>query len=133
MNKNIFKSIGAVLAGFLVGLVLARITDIILEGAGVFPSVEEQQKHGFNEGWMLALTLLYRFIFTALGGFVTARLAPGNPMRHVMVLAVITTLIGTAGSIIVAITLDIFPVWYSVALAAISFPAIWLGGKLAAR
>jgi hypothetical protein len=37
MNNNIWKSIGAVLAGILVGAVLSIVTDVALHAARVFP------------------------------------------------------------------------------------------------
>ena len=37
MNKEIFKSIGAVLAGFITVFVLSVATDFVLETMGVFP------------------------------------------------------------------------------------------------
>jgi len=37
MNKNIWKSIGAVLAGILVGAVLSIVTDVVLHATRVFP------------------------------------------------------------------------------------------------
>lgn len=131
MNK--LKSAGAVLAGFLVIIVLSAATDLILEGTGVFPSVEEQQEHGFNELWMQLLTLFYRAVFTVLGGIVTAKLAPRRPMRHVFALLIVGLIIGTISSIAADISLGIFPVWYSVALVAIGPPLVWLGGKMVVR
>lgn len=130
MNMNTLKSIGAVLAGFITIFILSNGMDKILEGTGVFPTVDEQLKHGFTVWWMQALTLFYRIIFTAVGGYVTAKLAPSRPMRHVIILATIGTVPGAVASLAVA-SMGIFPVWYSVALVAIGFPSVWLGGKLA--
>lgn len=131
MKRTTIKSVWAVVAGFLAIIVLSSAVDMILEGVGVFPSVEEQQEHGFNEFWMQALTLFYRVIFTVLGGIVTAKLAPRHPMRHILALVIIGVIVGTAGSVAVHASLGIFPVWYSVALVAIGPPSAWIGGKLA--
>ncbi len=129
MNKNIFRSIGAVLAGLVTIILLSAITDTILEASGVFPTMEEQQRSGFNDGWLQILALTYRFIYTLLGGYLTAKLAPASPVVHVIVLAVIGTTVGILGLIAVA-SLGIFPLWFSIAVIVISFPALWLGGKL---
>ncbi len=37
MGKNTFKSIGAVLAGLVAGLVLSLLTDFVVETTGVLP------------------------------------------------------------------------------------------------
>jgi hypothetical protein len=37
MNKSIFKSIGAVLGGFIVIVILSIITDTVFEQTGVLP------------------------------------------------------------------------------------------------
>lgn len=132
MNKTTLKSIWAVAAGFLAIIVLASAADMILEANGVFPTVEEQQKHGFVEPWMQYLTLGYRLIFTVIAGAITAKLAPNRPMRHVIILGIVGTVVGIVGSIAVA-SLGIFPLWYSIALVAISLPAVWLGGKLVTK
>lgn len=41
MNMNTFKSIGAVVAGFLTVVVLSVGTDFILESLGIFPPQSE--------------------------------------------------------------------------------------------
>jgi hypothetical protein len=89
---NSFKSIVCVVAGFLTVVVLSIVTDKILESAGIFPPATE----GLFVTWMLALALFYRTVYTVAGGYVTAKLAPANPMRHVMILGVIGTLAGMA-------------------------------------
>jgi hypothetical protein len=136
MNKNTFKSIGAVLAGILIPAILATITDTILEKTGVFPSIEHQQQYGFNVVWMNLLALFYRFGFSVLGGFVTAKLAPSKPMRHIVILGIIATVVGIISNIAVASmpeTANVLPVWFSVVMILMAFPSIWLGGKLALK
>jgi hypothetical protein len=111
------RSIVAVFAGFVAVVVLSLATDQVLHVLDVYPPWgEPMYDTGLN-----ALALTYRIIYTLLGGFVTARLAPRAPMRHVMVLA----LIG-----LVAITqADLGPSWYPIALAVTAYPVTWLGGK----
>lgn len=125
MKKSIFKSIGAVAAGFLTVAVCSVATDSILEGLGVFPPIGE----GLFVTWMLVLALAYRTVYTVAGGYVTAALAPDRPMRHVVILAVIGTVAGIVGAVAV-IPQELSPVWYPVALAVLAFPSVWAGGFL---
>jgi hypothetical protein len=123
---KILKSIGAVFAGFLTVVILAVITDTILEKAGVVPPVDKPIAW---EPWMLSVALIYRTVYTVAGGYVTAKLAKGSPMKHVKVLAVIVTLATILGAIAGWNISDDH--WYPITLAVLAFPAIWYGGKLA--
>ena len=78
-----------------------------------------------------ALALSYRIVYTLLGGFITARLAPHTPMRHVMILAIIGLVAGMAGAA-AAMTGNFGPNWYPIALALTAYPCTWFGGKLGA-
>ena len=119
------KSIVAVFAGFVAVVVLSLATDQVLHVLGVYPPWgEPMYDTGLN-----ALALTYRIIYTLLGGFVTARLAPRAPMRHVMVLALIGLAAGTAGAIVAITQADLGPSWYPIALAVTAYPVTWLGGK----
>ncbi len=121
---NVLKSIWAVLAGFLVVVLLSTMTDSLLESAGLFP---QPDANAYMPGWMLFLALLYRSAYTVLGGYVTAMLAPQNPMKHVKVLAVIGTIGGVIGMIV---GWNLSEHWYPIALAVTAYPLVWWGGKL---
>jgi hypothetical protein len=125
--KNIFKSIGAVVAGFFTVALFSIGTDVALESIGVFPPPEEG---GVFVTWMLLLAFIYRTIYTVLGGYVTASLAPQNPIKHVVILGVIGTAVGTLGAIV---AWDLSSHWYPIALVVAALPSTWLGGKLATR
>ena len=120
---NTLKSIWSVLAGFLTVVVLSTATDLIFEGLGVFPPIGQ----GIFITWMLVLALSYRIIYTVLGGYITAKLAPQNPMKHVTVLAVIGTIAGFIG---IFVGWNMSEHWYPIALAVTAFPCTWYGGKL---
>jgi|SRR6185369_3530189 len=125
---KILKSIGAVVAGFLTVVVLSVGTDAILEAAGVLPP---QTQHAVYTSWtLLLLALVYRTVYTVLGGYVTARLAPQKPMKHVVVLAILGTLGGIVG---VFAGWNLSEHWYPIALAVLAFPSVWYGGKLAKK
>jgi hypothetical protein len=72
-------------------------------------------------------------VFTILGGYITARLAPHKPMKHVAIVGIIGTIAGIAGAITAITMADLGPTWYPIALAVTGFPAVWIGGLLQTR
>ncbi len=122
MNKNTFKSIGAVIAGFSSVAVLSIATDFIMGTLGIFPKSD----FGVYTQWMLVIALLYRSLFTIIGGYITARLAPTNPMHHVYVLMVFGLLGGVAGAIG---GWGYGNHWYPILLAITGPFFVWIGGK----
>lgn len=124
--KNILKSAGAVLAGMVTGAALSIGTDFALSALHVFPPVESRS----FLPWMLGLALFYRCIYTIAGGYVTAMLAPQNPMSHVAILGIIGVVLSTVGA---AVGWNLSHHWYPIALIVIAFPCTWLGGTLRVR
>ena len=120
---RVLKSIRAVFAGFFTVVILSTATDFIFEGLGVFPPIGQ----GIFITWMLVLALLYRLIYTVMAGYITAKLAPQNPMKHVTVLALIGTIAGIIG---IFVGWDMSEHWYPIALAVTAYPCTWYGGKL---
>lgn len=123
MNKNIFKSIGAIIGGFVSVAVLSIATDYIFETLGIFPSSTHPELYA---PWMLAVALGYRSLATIAGGYITARFAPTNPMHHVYVLAFLGFLGGVAGT---ASAWSYGNHWYPVLLAITGPVFVWVGGK----
>jgi hypothetical protein len=123
MNKNSFKSIGAILGGFVAVAVLSIFTDSVLESAGIFPPIGT----GIFSTWMLLLALIYRCAYTVIGGYVTASLAPDRPLRHAIILGIIGTIAATIGAIA---GWDLSQHWYPIALVVTALPCTWLGGKV---
>ncbi len=126
MTKNIFKSIWAVLAGFITVVVLSVGTDFVLEALNIFPPIGT----GLFIPWMLVLALVYRSIYTVAGGYVTAMLAPNRPMRHAVILGIIGVVAATLGTIA---GWDLSAHWYPIALIITALPCTWLGAKLKLR
>lgn len=122
---KMIKSIFAVIAGFFTIVVLSGGMDSLLEAVGFYPLDRE----AFTIG-MFAVSIFYRILISILGGFVVGKLAPDKPVKHVVVLAVIGTIIGILG-VITGWNLPGYPRWYAISLAALTFPTIWFGGKLA--
>jgi len=105
---------------------LTVATDLAFSAAGVLPPFGT----GYSTTWMLLLALSYRTLFAGVGGFLTARLAPAAPMRHVYWLMAIGLVLGALSAIGGR---EMFPAWYLLAIVALSLPATWLGGARATR
>ena len=68
-------------------------------------------------------------VITILGAMLTAKLAPGKPMKHALILGVIGTFLGIAG-VLATWDLGLGPKWYPIALAVLAIPQCWIGGWL---
>lgn len=121
---NTIKSIGAVVAGLVFIVITHTGSDAILENAGILP-----KGHLFVGTGLILVVLGYRAIFSLLGCYLTAWLAPRRPMKHALVLGVIGLVLASIGAIVTA-NMDLGPAWYAWTLAVISLPIAWLGGKL---
>jgi hypothetical protein len=124
MNKKTFRSIGAILAGFITVFVLSVGTDFILERLGFFPPANEPDAYTWS---MLMLALFYRSIYSVAGFYLAATLAPAAPMRHAIVLGIIGTVFATLGAIA---NWDKSANWYPILLVLVTLPCAWLGGRL---
>lgn len=122
-SRNPWRSIGAVLAGLLTILVTHMGTDHVLHVTGVYPPYGEPM----TDTELYVLALGYRIVFSVLGCYVTARLAPRNPMRHALILGGIGVVLSTAGAVAMW---DFGPNWYPVSLILIAMPCAWAGGRL---
>lgn len=126
MNKNTLKSIGAVIAGALTGIILSLASDAVMHRVGVFTLAGEPMS-----GKYFVLATVYRTVYGVAGAYITARLAPNRPMMHALVLGVL----GLAASILGAVAMwkklpAMRPKWYPLALIALALPTAWLGGKV---
>jgi hypothetical protein len=123
---NILKSIGAVLAGAVVGVVLSIGTDAALRAAGIFTPLGLPMSDA-----LLLLATVYRTVYGVLGSYVTARLAPNRPMGHALILGAIGLAASIAGLVVAWNRVAEFgPHWYPLALVVLAMPQSWLGGKL---
>jgi hypothetical protein len=124
MNKTILKSIGAVLAGFISVAVLSVATDALIERWGI-SLVANSSSHAMQ--WTLGFALFYRSVYTIIGGYITARLAPTSPMKHVVALMILGGLGGIGG---VVNGWGYGNHWYPIALAVTGPVLVWVGGKM---
>ncbi|MBI4920546.1 MAG: hypothetical protein HY834_02260 [Devosia nanyangense] len=124
-SRRWLRSTGAVLAGFVTVFALSSAVDAVLHAVNYYP----------NDGTpgsdlQLAVALAYRTAITVLGGWVAARLAPANAMRHAVILGILGTLAGVVG---VVAAWSIGHHWYAISLAALALPSTALGGWLFTR
>jgi hypothetical protein len=127
--EGVAMSFVAVVVGFLTVAVLSLATDQVLHVLEVYPPWGEPMW----SPWLNLLALTYRTVYTILGGYLTARLAPPAPMRHVAILGVIGLIAGTAGAVGAITMADLGPDWYPIALAVLGFPSVWIGGRFQQR
>jgi hypothetical protein len=123
--RRLLRSAAAVFAGFLAVVVLSLGTDQVLHVLKVYQPWGEPM----NDPRLNLLALSYRLVYTVIGGYITARLAPHSPMRHVWVLGTIGLVVAVAGAI-ATIPMHLGPSWYPIALAVTALPCTWLGGFL---
>lgn len=123
--RRLLRSTGAIAAGFLSVAVLSLATDQVLHMLDVYPPWDEPMRNIEDN----LLALFYRSVYAVIGGYVTARLAPAAPMRHVLVLGCIGTILSALGAC-AAISMDMGPAWYPIALVLTALPLTLLGGYL---
>jgi hypothetical protein len=119
------RSVLAVLAGLIFIFITHTGMDILFEAMGWMPKRGEPLT---DSGLLLASG--YRAIFSILGCYLTARLAPANPMLHALILGGVGVVLSSLGAIAMW---DLGHVWYPLSLIALSLPYAWLGGYLYTR
>jgi hypothetical protein len=124
-ERNVLRSIVAIIVGFLSVVVLSLGTDQLLHVLKVYPPWGDPMP----QPALNALALSYRIVFTIFGSYLAARLAPRNPMRHAMILGFIGLFFGTLGAV-ATIPMHLGPAWYPIAIAATALPCAWIGGAL---
>lgn len=123
-SRNIVRSIVAIVAGFLVIVVLSVGTDVVMHATGIYPPWFQYMPDS-----LFVLATAYRVVYSVLGCYITARLAPDNPMRHALILGAIGVVLSTVGAI-GTWNQGLGPKWYSLTLIVMSLPLAWLGGKI---
>jgi hypothetical protein len=128
-RPRILRSVLAVVAGALVGILLSVGTDLALQAVGFLP---RQGTPASSLALMVAT--LYRTIYGILGAYVTARIAPTRPMLHVTILGSLGLIASLAGAIATWNKVSLYgPHWYPVVLVVLALPTAWLGGRLRGR
>lgn len=126
VQRRIGQSIGAVLAGILVGITVTVGTDILLHATGVFPPWGQPVTEG-----PLALATAYRIIYGIAAGYLTGRLAPAQPVQHALAGGLVGLVVSTVGAVVTWNRGPAFgPHWYPLALIVTALPCAWAGGTL---
>jgi hypothetical protein len=126
--RQIGRSILALLAGFVLVVVLSILTDVILHAAGVYPPLGQPAPDR-----VLVLATIYRTLFGVAGSYLTARLAPYAPMGHALIGGAIGLALSIAGAVVSWSHPEKFGAhWYPVALVLLALPTAWAGGKIRA-
>lgn len=123
LPRNLPRSVGAILAGFVAVFVLSLGTDQIFHALDMYPPWGEPM----TDTGLLLLALAYRIVYGIAGGYIVARLAPRNAMRHAMVMGGIGFVLSIAGGIAMW---DMGAHWYAVAVALTALPCAWIGALL---
>jgi hypothetical protein len=118
------KSIRAIAAGVIFIVVVSTLADAVLHAVGVYPPWDQP----INDKLSLLATS-YRFAISVAGAWLTARLAPSDPMKHAMILGYVGTLMGLVG-VVATWNMGMGPRWYPIALAVLAIPQCWAGGKI---
>jgi len=124
-TRQLGRSVWAVVAGFIVVVVLSLVTDAVMHLLHIFPPLGQ----GMSDG-LFAWATIYRTVYAILGSYITARLAPSRPMGHAMIGAVVGTIVGTVGAVVTWNKTELGPHRYPLALIATGFPCAWIGAKI---
>jgi drug/metabolite transporter (DMT)-like permease len=120
------RSIVALVAGMLAGIVLSIGTDMALHATGIFPPLGQPMSDR-----LFLLATAYRTVYSILGSYIAARLAPHHPMAHALLLGAV----GVVVCIVGAVTTwnrgpEFGPHWYPLTLVVLALPCAWIGGLL---
>jgi hypothetical protein len=126
-EKNMTRSVSAILAGIIVNF-LALPIDQLFHSFGPYPPTWTERMA--DELFFLAIS--YRILLGIASGYVVARVAPRNPMKHAIVLGVLGTVMSLGGAL-AAMDKDLGPAWYTFGLAVIALPVSWFGATIYLR
>ena len=119
------RSVLALLAGFVVVVILSLGTDVVLHALKIFPALGQPMSNG-----LFLLATAYRTAYAIVGSYITARVAPDRPMGHAMAGGVIGLILSMIGAAATWNHTELGPHWYPLALVVTALPAAWLGGKV---
>jgi hypothetical protein len=123
----IWKSVWAVFAGVLFIIIVTTLVDVLLHVTGVYPPMNQPMTDS-----LALLATAYRIVISIGGAWLTAKLAPSDPLKHALILGAVGVVLGMIG-VVATWNLCLGPRWYPIALVVLAIPQCWLGGKLYER
>jgi hypothetical protein len=124
--RRIGRSIFAMLVGALTGILLSIGTDFVLHRTGVFRPVGQPMSDT-----LFVLAAAYRTVYSVLGSYLVACLAPNRPMWHAMFLGFIGLAASSVGTVVTWNAGPAFgPHWYPLSLVVLALPTAWFGAWL---
>ena len=120
-----WQSVRAVLVGALAAIVTTTLIDVALHAIHVYPPLDEP-----IDDFLALIASSYRLVVGVAAAFLTARLAPHDPMRHALVLGSLGAVVSAIG-VVTTWNMDLGPKWYPISLLILALPEAWLGAKLA--
>lgn len=123
LPRNLLRSTGAILAGFVAVFILSLGTDQLFHVLDVYPPWDQPM----TDTGLLLLALSYRIVYNIFSGYLVARLAPRNAMRHALIMGGIGFVLSMAGGIAMW---DLGAHWYPITLALSAVPCAWYGATL---
>ncbi len=123
MKKSVWKSIGAIFAGFIAGSIITVIADLAMQSSGLI----DMEKFKESSTSAVLIVTIYRFIFSVIACYITAWLAPVKPMKHAIILGSIGFILSLLGAILMW---NEAVAWYNLAVILMALPCAWIGAKL---
>jgi hypothetical protein len=124
-RRRLGRSIWAVVAGFIIVVILSVATDAVLHALRVFPPLGQRMSDK-----LFLIATIYRTVYAILGSYITARLSPDRPMAHALIGGIIGLIVGSVGAEVTWNRPELGPHWYPLALVVTALPCAWIGGKI---
>ena len=119
------KSLIALGAGALVVVLVTTLVDIVLHLAGIYPPLDQP-----IDNRLALLATSYRIVIGVYAAWLTAKLAPNQPMKHALILGCVGVVLGLVG-VVTTWNSGLGPRWYPIALVALAIPQSWAGARIA--
>jgi hypothetical protein len=119
------KSLIALGAGGLVVVLVTTLVDIVLHLAGIYPPLDRP-----IDNRLALLATSYRIVIGVYAAWLTAKLAPNQPMKHALILGCVGVVLGLVG-VVTTWNSGLGPRWYPIALVALAIPQSWAGARIA--
>jgi len=124
--------IGSVFAGLLFGIISIVIihVSLIKSDIGLDQGFERAAEYFATSIGSLILSLYGALFFVILGGYVAARIAKFSELKHAMLVGLLYLLVDI---VVHLVTVEPFPLWFTLTSWSLAIPAALFGGFLRLR